>query len=175
MTWYGKAAPSSPTDIKVVSDGNTETIQWSGACNNNDSPYLLYNVYASEDYPVDIANPKNIIATRLMGNSIQLIASGKDLNYAVTAVDRYGNESTPFTYGHGESKAKLLKCNGILLTVPERDKSCDADMLLVKDMAGKNVSTIYRSNEVSVYDLADGMYQLYSLDRRGTIHRIGFF
>lgn len=175
MTWYGKAAPSSPTDIKVVSDGNTETIQWSGACNNNDSPYLLYNVYASEDYPVDIANPKNIIATRLMGNSIQLKASGKDLNYAVTAVDRYGNESTPFTYGNGESKAKLLKCNGILLTVPERDKSCDADMLLVKDMAGKNVSTIYRSNEVSVYDLADGMYQLYSLDRRGTIHRIGFF
>ena len=26
-----------------------------------------------------------------------------------------------------------------------------------------------------VYDLVDGMYQLYSLDRRGTIHRIGFF
>ncbi len=57
--------------------------------------YLIYNIYASSDYPVDITDARNLISTRQRSNHITVRHGGHQLNYAVTAVDRFGNESRP--------------------------------------------------------------------------------
>ena len=57
--------------------------------------YLIYNIYASGDYPVDITDARNLISTRQRSNHITVTHGGRQLNYAVTAIDRYGNESLP--------------------------------------------------------------------------------
>ena len=56
----------------------------------------MYVVYASDTYPVDTENPANIVAQRVMGTSYiyaPLTPWNLKLYYAVTAIDRYGNES----------------------------------------------------------------------------------
>ena len=182
MTWANSSAPSSPKEVRITNDGAIETITWTGAENNNDSPYLLYNVYGSEEYPVDITNAKNIIASRIQGNTISLAVGQNSLHYAVTAVDRYGNESVP--YGKKEvakvNNLRLFKVRGNWIELPQKPNTIDADYLAVKDIAGKIVTTIpwtsaTSENTAYIGTLSDGYYQLYTLNHKGNAHRLGFF
>lgn len=59
---------------------------------NSNAPYLLYNIYADNKFPVDINNPGNLVQTRLKEETTTIPNNDK-LFYAVTAMDRYGNES----------------------------------------------------------------------------------
>ena len=95
MTWAQSTAPTAPTLLQIRHTKQGDQLNWSGATNRNDSPYLLYNIYASKDTPVDISNPANLIATRHQGLSMLVPygATRSQLHYAVTALDRYGNES----------------------------------------------------------------------------------
>ena len=52
-------------------------------------------LYASDTYPVDTKDARNLIVTRQRETSIMVPHKGHALHYAVTATDRYGNESTP--------------------------------------------------------------------------------
>ena len=54
-------------------------------------PTLLYNIYADNKFPVDINNPGNLVQTRLKEETTTIPNNDK-LFYAVTAMDRYGNE-----------------------------------------------------------------------------------
>jgi hypothetical protein len=45
--------------------------------------------------PVDVSNPKNLIAARQRELSIIVPHKGRPLYYAVTAMNRYGLESEP--------------------------------------------------------------------------------
>ena len=73
----------------------TDMITWQPSGDHSGADYLIYNIYASSDYPVDIADASNLISTRQRSNQISVRHNGRQLNYAVTAVDRYGNESLP--------------------------------------------------------------------------------
>ena len=53
-----------------------------------------FNVYASNIYPVDTENAMNLVASRLQTTSMDMSINGLEGKYfAVTAMDRYGNES----------------------------------------------------------------------------------
>jgi hypothetical protein len=54
-------------------------------------------VYASASLPVDVDNPQNLMAVRLKGQQLTVPHKGRTLYYAVTAMDRYGQESEPIT------------------------------------------------------------------------------
>jgi len=96
MTWISDKAPEAPTRLLVQRTESIDRVSWDNARNRSNSPYLLYNVYASTTPEIDTDEPRNLVATRHMGNSIHLPhRPGKQLYYAVTAVDRYGNESAP--------------------------------------------------------------------------------
>lgn len=86
MTWMGKKdAPASPTKL-AYTDGK---LTWSG-----NAPY--YNIYGSNIYPVDCTKAENLLFGRHEGTVFQI--GGRALKmryYAVTASDRFGNESTP--------------------------------------------------------------------------------
>ena len=59
-------------------------------------PVVHFNIYGSNIYPVDITRPENLLAQRIPATQYQI--AGRALTksfYAVTAVDRFGNESKP--------------------------------------------------------------------------------
>lgn len=180
MTWMKKIRPSSPKTITHTNKDGRNILSWNGASNNNDSPYLTYNVYCSDKYPVDIKDPRNLIAVKVRGTEITLPqALSEEKNFAVTAVDRYGNESIP--YGKRErSIAKnlpILPTDGRILTLPAKPELLDADYMIVRDMIGRKVCTLrWRGNDQAlIRHLKDGIYQLYSLSNNGTTHRFAFF
>jgi len=94
MDWTGRQAPSPAQRLDVNRGMTTDRISWQGAQDRSGADYLLYNIYASEAYPVDISDARNLISTRQRRNSLSIHHGGKALNYAVTATDRYGQEST---------------------------------------------------------------------------------
>ena len=95
MSWYGKRAPSSPLKLRHQRGMKADRLVWEQPRDYSGGDYLLYNIYASADYPVDITDARNIIATRQRASYLTVSHGGQALNYAVTAVDRYGNESAP--------------------------------------------------------------------------------
>ena len=111
MTWMGDTiAPSAPTYI-IYKEG---TLYWRAPqppkgegsrdvpniSQDSDSPSpsgaggLLYNVYGSNLYPVDITKAENLLAVNLRDTHWTLNARAQKLrHYAITAIDRFGNES----------------------------------------------------------------------------------
>lgn len=95
MTWSGHTdAPTQPTNLKYK-DG---VITWNYSQPTTDGrwPIVHFNIYGSNIYPVDINLPENLLAQRIP--QTQYTIAGRALTksfYAVTAVDRFGNESAP--------------------------------------------------------------------------------
>ena len=96
MTWEQSIVPIAPTSLQVRHTQQGDQLSWSGAKDRSDGPYLLYNIYASRETPVDVSNPENLIATRHLWQHVfvpHVATQLQPLHYAVTAIDRYGNES----------------------------------------------------------------------------------
>jgi uncharacterized lipoprotein YddW (UPF0748 family) len=185
MTWVNNQKPAAPTALKVNRTDDGDELSWSGAYAHQHSSrndYLLYNVYASAEYPVDIQDGRNLIATRLQQPQLTLDreAEGSKLYYAITAVDRYGNESEP-TYSDNlkispiSSKLPLLRNDGNTLYLPSKGKILDADVIIIRDMAGKEVANRLYGKTANISSLTEGMYTVYSLGRKNVQHRLGYF
>ena len=95
MTWAQSLPPDAPKTLTVERDTQSDRLTWSGAQDRSDGPYLLYNIYASTEESVDVNDPANLVATRYLWQrlTLQHRAGSRQLHYAVTALDRYGNES----------------------------------------------------------------------------------
>ena len=174
MTWAGKPAPLPPTTL-TVADGQ---LCWSGAADHASGTYLLYNVYASDDYPVDISRPENVVACRLTATSVPLPAQRK--YYAVTAMNRYGMESLPIQQDAPERQPqtapqKVQMSTGRPIALPPKGAVLDADYVVIETMEGQQVAVRPYAAYMSVDGLPDGMYQLRSLGKKGRTHRIGYF
>ena len=80
-----------PTHLQT-SDG---AIRWEG-----NAPY--YNVYVSDQWPVDIQNPANLLLTRYPHTQLHTQLAPRLFRgwpyVAITAMDRFGNESEPLQY-----------------------------------------------------------------------------
>ena len=95
MSWVSGNAPRPVARFSVSHGTATDILTWQGARQQADGNYLLYNIYASDSYPVDTEDPACLVATRLQGQSLTIPHQGRSLNYAITATDRYGRESLP--------------------------------------------------------------------------------
>lgn len=84
--------PLPPARIKAETRGNSTLITWDEADDRSDGNYLMYNVYASNEYPVDTERAENLLAVRCHTTHLKLGIAAKRY-YAVTAIDRYGRES----------------------------------------------------------------------------------
>lgn len=111
MTWMGDTlAPTAPTSL-YYKDG---ILHWesplhtlsNSPCEGEDSIRKvpsplgedgrgpLYNIYGSNTYPVDVTKAENLLAARVTDTQWQLNARAQKVrHYAVTAMDRLGNES----------------------------------------------------------------------------------
>ena len=216
MTWMNATKPDAPREFRFQNEErgtrneergarnvergarNEVTISWKASSPNTHHPTpLLYNVYASPVCPVDISDPRNLVATRLTEPHITFSPSfsspqsgglrgASQRYYAITALDRYGNESEPLQSHQptqkfippvgGNEGGFLLPCNGRLLTLPEKPVTLDANTLAIETLQGTLVATRpWRGNQIDVSTLPEGFYQLRSLGRKGITHRLGFF
>ena len=178
MTWTHQQAPTAPARLSVQRTSEGDNLSWGAATDRSNGPYLLYNVYASTSVPVDITNPANLVATRHLWQQLSVRRkSGKaPLYYAVTAIDRYGNESAPVCESATNAPvyvaSSLMPNNGRSLTVSQR---VDADYLAVRTLQGSIVYTCVNRPQIDISTLPDGTYELRSFNRKGITHRLGFF
>ncbi len=95
MTWAQSLSPTAPSRLEVERTRHGDNLTWAGASDRSDGPYLLYNIYASTTLPVDVSNSDNLLAANVRTTHISIRRTIRQpiLFYAVTAVDRYGNES----------------------------------------------------------------------------------
>ncbi len=171
MTWAHPTPPQAPTNLRVAGG----SISWSAPRTNGRTPYLLYNIYASRTWPVDVDDVRNLVMPRWQKTKA---AIDERMYYAVTAIDRFGNESAPVQMDRGTvvQAAQWLKNDGRYLSIPEKPKVSDAQYLVVETLAGNIVATRpYQGTRVDIRQLAEGVYTLRSVNRRNVTHRLGQF
>lgn len=78
--------PTSPSGFSAKRQAMGYNLSW------QEETSTLYNIYASKDSIVDIGNPCNLVAIRYKGKDIRIEGLGYK-SFAITAINRYGNES----------------------------------------------------------------------------------
>ena len=116
MSWMRKPAPLAAGNLNVRRGMTFDQLTWSSARDCSGGDYLLYNIYASEQYPVDVNDARNLVVARCRQQSVTIPHKGRSLHYAVTATDRYGNESTPvMTAGMGVNRSKHIDFRQLIM------------------------------------------------------------
>lgn len=104
MTWIDNVAPTPPTGLTVETPANGYwKLSWHPATDNDKQNAPMYVIYGSDTYPVDISNPENILAQRVQGTEYiyaPISPWTARTYFAVTAIDRCGNESEAIQQSH---------------------------------------------------------------------------
>ncbi len=169
MTWQSAQRPAAPTRLDVSYGGNTQ-LSWTGT-----SPF--YNIYASKEYPVDISDARNLMAQRISGRQFSM-PTHQEYYYAVTAMDRYGNESAPVqSWQRATGNARqLLQNDGYRLQLPPEVSLTEARYAVVETLQGTIMATLpLTGNTLNIQSLPEGAYQVRSLGKKGITHRLGMF
>lgn len=200
MTWYGYKAPDAPESINISeSQGASERLTWAAGHDNSDGPYLTYNVYASRHFPVNTHDARNIYK---VGTRTTELTVPQGMYYAVTAVDRYGNESkacqmdgvhdegTEMVYNTEPDDKKptegpettssycplLVRSNSIALS----DLSCTFPLgkmegiIVIENLQGEMLYSYPISQNINISNVPKGMYLVYSLHKKKVTHRLCF-
>ena len=99
MTWMGDTVPPAAPTSLYIKEG---TLFWSQPQTSlpmkgkeGKSGTLLYNIYGSDTYPVNVTKAENLLAARVQDSFWRLNPKANRVShYAVTAIDRLGNESS---------------------------------------------------------------------------------
>lgn len=162
MTWQDSIAPSAPTDPLYDLQNNGEVkLAWSASKDNHDLP-VVYHLYASSNYPVDTNNANNLLATYLKGNQITL-PDGEGY-FAVTAADRYGNESAPLSLNTAPEVESPTLNQGNKLVLPQLE---DVPEILICNALGETISKVNYQPEISLKLLPEGFYLVYTWNEEG--------
>ena len=183
MTWASRHKPEMPYGLSLSNvANNVAQLSWHHA--EKDTTMMMFNIYASKKYPVDTEDARNLVAIRRQGRQL-LVPNDGCTYYAVTATDRYGNESRALQedapYSEAETQCgstRLLRCDGKKVEVPNKAHLADTEYLLVESLQGIAVATLpYNGSAetINISTLKNGMYQMRSLNRKGMSHRLGMF
>ena len=131
---------------------------------------------------VDTNDPRLLIATRLRETRLTVPhTAGQTLYYAVTAIDRYGNESAAKSELQANStsqahRATVTRTDGRRLRMPSKPSTLEADYLAIENMQGQLMTMMpYRGQYADISRLPEGMYKMRSVGRKGVTHQLGFF
>ena len=94
LTWLSTALPVPPVNVRAIASGMYLFLNWEFS-KQADEKMIFYNVYRSENWPIDTSNADNLIAARIPDRMLFVplysnVESG--YYYAVTSYDRYHNE-----------------------------------------------------------------------------------
>ena len=168
MIWQDSIAPSVPTlpIYEPQSNGNVK-LAWSTSKDNHDLP-VVYHLYASNSYPVNTDDAKNLLITSIKKNEITLPEKWK--YFAVTSADRYGNESAPLALNHAPEINIPILNQGNKLVLPESE---EIQEIHICNSIGETISKIKYHREIALDLLPEGFYSVYTLDKEGKRTIIG--
>ncbi len=193
MTWLKAEVPMTPANLNIerlTKQDGTPAVRLTWRAELSDS---LFNVYSSRNWPVNTEDAHNLIATRLQSPSITFETSTDGRYFAITTLDRYGNESKPLQQAQPPHLQKnksqtasiqslsetlpLLQCKGKYLFLPSKPSALDADHIIIETLQGRiAVTRPYGNDEkINISTLPPGNYIVKSLNHRGITHRLGFF
>lgn len=191
MTWASKKKPMAPQNLKISNNEGMTYLTWQNPQTYEDQSalapaYIYNNVYASYTYPVDTQDARNLIATRLTKNSLAMTQreNTRNLYYAVTSMDAYGNESqSAQSYVPGiesnEPKmgaARILRCDGNTLHLPDVKNIMEWRIVTIKTLEGQTCRRyLYKNDVIGVSDLPNGNYRLIGEDKQGMSRQLGTF
>lgn len=189
MTWISDKKPKRPQDLNIQTNGYATHLTWTHE--ETDTTMMLFNIYASAEYPVRTDDARNLIATRQQSRSL-MVPNNPLMHYAITATDRYGNESqalqesyetAALASSHAHTNATtlpLLRCDGKTVDIPNSVRLTDARYIIITTLQGAAVATMPIRHDgttvkADVNGLKEGIYALRTLERKGISHRIGVF
>ena len=162
MIWQDSIAPSAPTSpIYERQTDDHVKLSWGTSKDNHDLP-VVYHLYASNTYPVDTNNAKNLMVTSIKENTITFPSSKK--YFAITSADRYGNESAPLAINHPYKTENPILNQGNKLMLPDCE---DAQEVLICNSIGETILRTKFQREISLELLPKGFYLVYTLNKEG--------
>ena len=180
MTWENNKLPAPPSELNTSEEQGKAIISWRGGRSANNSLYILYNVYASTSYPVDVTDARNLIAMRYAKNRIVVSPRNAQMYFAVTSIDRYGNESQSLQTGKAAGGVKseliMLAYSDGKVSLPKSADATWGRVWVVESLQGQHVATLSSmADKLDVRSINDGVYVLRALNSKGVGHRLGVF
>lgn len=172
-------APTTPARLQMTRKGNGYVLQWEASTDNICRQDVKYNIYVSRNFPVDITSSQNLLAYHVDSCSISvngIFCTLHNVHFAVTATDRFGNESTAAQLSAGMEQTatptgKFLPHQDGLLTIPRPE----SPFIAIVDLYGKIISTAPSGTQIHIGHLDKGLYQIRTLEKKGRSRSIGYF
>lgn len=189
MTWESNKRPLQPVTLCIEEKEGTTTLRWDNSLQYEDgtaikTPSIYNNVYASNEYPVDVHDARNLILTRTTRRQLTTRTGNTPTYYAVTTTDGFGNESrakqlnqtavvkTTTRYG----KACRLTTTGESIILPSSIHETDCQYIIVKNMQEQAVYiTKPQNGEINIKKIKDGIYTLNCVNYKNIEHTLGTF
>lgn len=189
MTWESNKRPQQPVTLCIEENEGTTTLRWDNSLQYEDgtaikTPSIYNNVYASNEYPVDVHDARNLILTRTTRRQLTTRTGNTSTYYAVTTTDGFGNESrakqlsqtavvkTTTRYG----KACRLTTTGETIILPSSIHETDCQYIIVKNMQEQAVYiTKPQNQEINIKKIKDGIYTLNCVNYKNIEHTLGTF
>ena len=162
MTWQDSIAPSVPTSPAYEKQASDSVkLSWGASKDNDDLP-VVYHLYASNTYPVNTNDARNLVTTSIKKNTITI--PNKKQYYAVTSADRYGNESAPTAFNHPHTAEIPILNQGNKLILSESE---DRQEVLICNSISETILRTKFQREISLVFLPKGFYLVYTFDKEG--------
>lgn len=154
MIWQDSIAPAQPVNGAISFRNDSVMINWDKA-DSSKTEEASYRIYASDFYPVDINDGKNIICLKHGSNSFcYSLKAGKIKRFwAITATDRYGNESSPLEINRPADDERIISVSKL----PEAPEGC---IIVVNDITGMELFRTKSASDELIKKLQKGVYSI---------------
>lgn len=173
MTWMDSIPPAAPAVERLRVEDQGVVLAWKASADN--SPYpVKYRVYASNTFPVDVNDIRCLVDGNVNGLRYAHAPAypwRQKLHYAVTAVDRFGNESAPacFTQEDADAYPSVFKAVDVLglAQLPE------GEVYILTDAMGKELLRVRKFSDKDIAGLPGGLYIIKRKDSNGKLANVG--
>lgn len=154
MVWQDSIAPEQPVNGVISLRNDSVMINWEKA-DSSEAEELTYRIYASDFYPVDTNDGKNIICLKHSSNSFRYSTKNGNIKrfWAITATDRYGNESSPLELNRPADDERIISVNRL----PEAPEGCT---VVVNDVTGMELFRTKSTSDELIKKLRKGIYSI---------------
>lgn len=173
MPWLSSASPSSPQLPQLSEAGGRIHLSWKTPAEIPSGTTVYYNLYGSDTYPVDASCAANLLEARIEDTNVDLYTlglHGERLYFALTAADRYGNESAPVQFT-GEDSSVFIAHDGKFVYLPPNYK---AAYITLTDICGSFIASYpYNVYSFPIDKLEKGFYRVFVTDCEGVVKHWG--
>lgn len=165
MNWCASSVPAQPDSFSAERHGDFLTLSWSSVRPANSEPAVKYNLYVSRSYPVNTADPRNIVAVALTDTVFVWEGSTLDaMHWAVVPVNAYGVEGAPAFWSEQGFVPEYYRKQFYL---PE--PATWGMRVVVRNAVGNKLYECGYSQTIGVRGLPKGVYTLEVLSRNGDV------